>query len=237
MLQEVINDKDGKRVWHERVLATSSMESAEGVIVWLGSLKSIKELPEYLREYKSHLTDTFYSLVEEQGLFFNRLRIGRTDGGQLTHIPTSFYWLEAEKSFTGMLSLPRINSVLNSANRERGCGNYWVGMATYPLPKDWYRPDSFWPGWTHLFHSDQYGQASAAFDYVAEYIYTTGYYPQDLKLLTRELANNLGIDLTKRDWFGFGKEKLYWQLPWLNPKLTHHPLTGDILPETSKSGL
>lgn len=221
------NDQDGKRRWHERVSALTSYESETGgAVVWIGSAKNIRDLPAPAFAIKGAVVDRFYSRVRKPGFLFANWEgmVTRSDNGHLTHIPPERV-LDFSTSYRGILSINESERV--KWIQKLGCGQYWVGIASFPLPQDWDKPDSFWPGWTHVFHTNVVAQVTKAFDFVTAVVRQTEIYPKNLKQVTRELGVQLGIDVNVRG--NFERDYLYWQLPWLNPRLSHHPVTGEVL--------
>lgn len=240
MIHEVIsspmdyfNDQDGKRRWHEQTQAILDIKSGNGAIIWLGLDRGKAQMPEDVRRLKSNINEGFYVRVKPRPPFFWRWEkeLSRIDGGSLAHVPPKMTTWEfsgtrdSANIIAMTLSRPEYNLMHDISDLK--CGDYWVGMARFPLPPDWYLPESFWPGWTHMLHTNLAERALSGFNFITEYITAAAGYPKDLKDLTQQMAIALDIDLeslVQRD-----KVKAYWLFPWSNPRLAQHPLTGDVL--------
>lgn len=229
MLQEVFNNRDGKRSWHEKTFAIKPLKLREGgVFVWLGSQQRIEQLPDHLRQVKGFINEGFYA-VHRGGLFTEwRDELRHRDGRSLSHVPPhklGYQYVESRNPINWLRSMNELERLKWLS--AKSCGSYWVGIAAFPLPSDWYRPDSSWSGWTHIFHGDSRDQTEDAFRFVINYVSETGNYPENMKDFTRQLARQLRINTNTKDRFDL--DQLYWQLPWLNPILAQHPLSGALL--------
>lgn len=208
-----VNEGERRR-WHTRVVGVDrpEKEDALGAIVWLGEIGLRKSFPRLSLET---FTSYYGALIFKRVSFFSRKHWNWECGvpdencGPLTHPLEVFL-------------APRYDGEVYGYP-DNNCGDFWVGIAHFPLPTDWVDPTSSWVGWTHLLHADEHKEAEKVFNFVADRLRIDGY-PENPKQLTREIIDFLGPDLKK-----LGKKKAYWMFPWLNPKLMRHPLSGKLL--------
>lgn len=226
-LTRIINDQDGKRVWHERVWARDPREQDNpGVIIWIGNQGWINHMGcqewGYGLRSINNARRGFYKLVDTSGYLYQWYRdVARVDGGSPSHVPPASVNEEFAHHPAGPLKSITRPFTLHSEHER--CGVYWIGMARFPLPPDWDSPTSFWPGWTHVLHSNDWREAPRGFDFLAGKV---NGYPGDLKGLSEELAVELKIPTS-----GLRRvnSQSHWRLPWLNPKLSTHPFTGELM--------
>lgn len=88
---------------------------------------------------------------------------------------------------------------------DHPCGNEWIGIAQYPLPKDYAHPLSEWSGWTHIVHNlSQFnwnlpeGFMDTFFDISRKVIEKRGY-PSDLGSFTRSILTQDSLRVVVRE--------------------------------------
>lgn len=201
-LAQAFNNEDGKRKWHKQTAGVGSVDGKDGVIIWLGSGEESSKLPKDLLDQRKQWISGFYSRINIPGFIISRQELGRIDGGRLSHMPpASIAWEhlhESQESPLGLLSASNFTRIYDVSlvqerfNAEYICGDYWIGMARFPLPDNWVDPRSFWPGWTHLLHTNNLREAEASFEKFRDEIYEVGSYPADLKSLSKKVSSKLG---------------------------------------------
>ena len=123
--QNVFNDADGKRPWHERVFAVDPRESdVPGVIVWIGSKDLIySKFPYNIIALKGEINSQYYRRNPQEPLFTGDLskRVIRSDGGTLAHLPPPSLLKELYNT------LNPLKGVLDISGYEVSKPNIWWG--------------------------------------------------------------------------------------------------------------
>lgn len=201
--------EDGTRKWHKRFVGVEyPTNGGPGACIWTGSTEGInKEI--------FHLTYVANLHPDDEQLLRNTLRFVGNWTAKAEH----------HRSTTATSYAP--------THHHGTCGNNWIGIARYPLPKDYSSPIANWPGWTHLYHEPEKSPIEDVpreeiteqipaeevsvplieefFSFVQKYIEKYGY-PQSHANLTMEFINTNALAR-----IGFYDNVSYF--PWLDPQL------------------